>query len=150
MLIREAKLVYRTINKGKVERLESPRAVLEYCAGAFDEDPTVEWFYVILLNTKMAPLGRTLISRGILNATQVHCREIFKAAIGGSAAAIICVHNHPSGDPTPSTSDIQVTRKIAEAGRLLEIQLKDHVIVGNVQDDPSGLGFYSFAESGLV
>lgn len=92
-----------------------------------------EQFRVILLDTKNHVLGVELVSIGTLNASLVHPREIFKAPIRRSAHAIILVHNHPSGDPTPSAEDWAVTRRLAEAGRLLGIEILDHIIVGDQQ-----------------
>src|SRR2546429_585004 len=88
-------------------------------------------------------VGDRLITRGILNSSLVHPREVFRAAIAEAAAGIIVVHNHPSGDPTPSADDRAVTRQLVEAGRLLDLPVYDHVIVG-------GDRYVSFAETGLL
>lgn len=90
-----------------------------------------EHFYVVLLNTKHYVLGVDLISVGTLNGSLAHPREVFRAAIRRGAAALILVHNHPSGDPTPSPEDVQVTRRLVEAGRLMGIDVLDHVIIGD-------------------
>ena len=84
-----------------------------------------------------------MITRGILNSSLVHPREVFRAAIAEAAAGIIVVHNHPSGDPTPSGDDRAVTRQLVDAGRLLDLPVHDHVIVG-------GDRYMSFAEAGLL
>jgi DNA repair protein RadC len=84
-----------------------------------------------------------LITRGLLNSSLVHPREVFRAAIAEAAAGIIVVHNHPSGDPTPSAEDRTVTRQLAEAGRLLDLPLYDHVVIG-------GDRYLSFATAGLL
>lgn len=89
-----------------------------------------EQFYTVLLNTKNHVLGVELIAIGSLNAAIVHPREIFKAAIRRSANAMILVHNHPSGDPTPSPEDRALTRRLVQAGNLLGIAVLDHVIIG--------------------
>lgn len=86
---------------------------------------------VLLLNTKNVVIGVHNASMGSLNSSIVHPREIFKEAIRKSAASIIMVHNHPSGDPTPSSEDIAATGRIREAGKLIGIDLLDHVIVGD-------------------
>ena len=143
-LIYEAKIHYSLIQEGSQERLSTPLQVMHYLEGAFDEDPTVEWFYVILLNRKNMPTGRTLVSRGSATSTVVHAREVFKPAILAGASGIICAHNHPSGDPAPSRADIQVTRKLREAGQIIGIDLIDHMIVG------CSSSYYSFGEAGLV
>lgn len=89
-----------------------------------------EHFVVFFLNTKNRVVSRKTLSIGSLNASVVHPREVFKAAIEKSAASIICVHNHPSGDPTPSPEDISLTRRLFETGEIVGIELLDHVIVG--------------------
>ena len=90
----------------------------------------VETFQVVLLNTRRRLIRVEPISQGTLDTLLVHPREVFKAAISASAAAIIIVHNHPSGDPTPSEADIKVTRDLIRAGQLLKIDLLDHIILG--------------------
>ena len=90
----------------------------------------VETFHVVLLNTRRRLIRVEQISQGTLDTLLVHPREVFRAAITASAAAIVVVHNHPSGDPTPSEADIKVTRDLLRAGQLLRIELLDHVILG--------------------
>lgn len=90
-----------------------------------------EELYAILLDTKHRVLECNRVSRGHLNGTLVHPREVFKPAIRRSSDAVIVVHNHPSGDPSPSPEDIAVTRRLVAAGRLLGIELLDHVILGH-------------------
>lgn len=89
-----------------------------------------EHFMVVLLSTKNHVLAVELVSVGSLSASIVHPREVFKPAIVQSAAAVAFVHNHPSGDTTPSPEDIELTRRLARAGELLGIRVLDHVIVG--------------------
>jgi DNA repair protein RadC len=100
-----------------------------------------EHFRAILLNTKNRILGVRTISIGSLNASIVHAREVFKAAVAESAQAIVLVHNHPSGLPEPSSEDIAVTQRLAEAGRILGIEVLDHIILGSH-------GFVSLKETG--
>ena len=96
------------------------------------KDKKKEHFYVLYLDTKNRIIERPLlISRGTLNASLVHPREIFKEAVCRSANALILVHNHPSGDFSPSPEDIRITEKLVEAGELLGISVLDHVIVGD-------------------
>jgi len=91
-----------------------------------------ESFYIILLNTKSRIIGAPMeITRGLLDSTPTHPREVFKPAIRESAAALIIVHNHPSGDPPPSREDIEATRRLVEAGRIIGIPIFDHVIIAN-------------------
>lgn len=102
----------------------------------------VEHFDVIGLSTKNHVIFRENITIGSLNASIVHPREAFKRLIKRSCAACILVHNHPSGDPTPSQEDIAITRKLVEAGKLLDIAILDHVIIGKGQ-------FESLKERGI-
>lgn len=90
-----------------------------------------EEFHVLMLNTKNQLLGSERISVGSLNASIVHPREVFKQAIRQSANAVILAHNHPSGDPTPSQEDAQVTARLVEAGQLLGIEVLDHLVIGD-------------------
>jgi DNA repair protein RadC len=90
----------------------------------------VEHFQAVLVNTRRRLIRVEPISQGTLDSLLVHPREVFKAAIAANAAAIVMVHNHPSGDPTPSEADIKVTRDLVRAGQLLKIDVLDHVILG--------------------
>nr|WP_318246134.1 DNA repair protein RadC [Halobacillus halophilus] len=90
-----------------------------------------EHFICLFLNTKNQVLHRQTIFIGSLNASIVHPREVFKEAVKRSAASIICAHNHPSGDPTPSQEDIQVTRRLQECGKMIGIELLDHLVIGD-------------------
>ncbi|WP_205093941.1 RadC family protein [Thalassobacillus pellis] len=90
-----------------------------------------EHFICLFLNTKNQVLHRQTIFIGSLNASIVHPREVFKEAVKRSAASIICAHNHPSGDPTPSQEDIHVTRRLAECGKMIGIELLDHIVIGD-------------------
>lgn len=92
-------------------------------------DRPQEEFHALLLNTRHRVLRSVLVTRGTLDASLIHPREVFRLAVGEGAAGIILVHNHPSGDPTPSTEDRAVTRQLADAGRTLGIPVLDHVIV---------------------
>lgn len=90
----------------------------------------IESFYTILLDTKLKVIDIMEISRGSLTGSIVHPREVFKPAIQKSAYAIICLHNHPSGDSTPSKEDIAVTARLKEVGQLIGISILDHMIIG--------------------
>jgi len=150
MRVYEASITYNLIREGNPDKLEGPAKVVEYLADAFEGDPTVEWFYVILLDRKNAPMGRLPVTKGTATSSLVHPREVFKPAVAGGACGIIAAHNHPSGDPAPSQADIQITRRLREAGEVLGIPLVDHVVVGYPSADPCGTGFYSFNEGGLL
>ena len=111
---------------------------------------SVEKFWVLCLNRKNRLLKQVEITSGTATSSLAHPREVFREAIRQSATAVVCVHNHPSGDPAPSAADIQVTRQLREAARTVDIDLLDHVIVGRVNSDPRGLGYYSFREAGVL
>jgi len=102
-----------------------------------------EHFRVVLLDSKHKVLGIEEISIGSLNTSLVHPREVFRPAIRKACASIILLHNHPSGDPTPSREDLDVTRRLSEAGRLIGIEILDHIIIGDGN-------FVSFREKGLL
>ncbi|MCL6453157.1 MAG: DNA repair protein RadC [Alicyclobacillus sp.] len=90
-----------------------------------------EYFCILYLDTKHRLIADEVVSVGSLDASIVHPREIFKSAVKSSASAILCAHNHPSGDPTPSPEDIAVTARLCEAGRLLGIDVLDHIVIGD-------------------
>ena len=108
-----------------------------------------ESFMVILLDTKNKPIGIPReCTRGLLDSSPVHPREVFREAVKDSAASIILAHNHPSGDPTPSKEDIDITCRLVEAGRILGIRIVDHVICGRPSEHTPG--FVSLREKNLV
>lgn len=109
-----------------------------------------EVFYLLALDARnrlKAP--PQVVTEGILNASLVHAREVFREAVGKSAAAIIVAHNHPSGDPTPSREDLKITGDLVQAGRVMGIKLMDHVVIGHKRD-PEPRYYCSIRESGLV
>ncbi|HEY8996121.1 MAG TPA: DNA repair protein RadC [Lacunisphaera sp.] len=110
----------------------------------------VEKFWVLCLNRKNRLIRQVEITSGTATSSLAHPREVFREAVHHGAAAVVCVHNHPSGDPAPSAADVQVTRQLREAARALDIDLLDHVIVGQPSADPRGRGYYSFRESGVI
>ena len=110
---------------------------------AADDDK--EHFWAILLNSQNHYLMHTLVTTGTQSASLIHPREIFGPALREGAAALILVHNHPSGDPTPSREDLRLTRELAEAAKLLDLRLHDHIIVGNGSER-----WVSLAQRGLM
>ncbi|MBU2512134.1 DNA repair protein RadC [bacterium] len=102
-----------------------------------------ESFYILILNNKHRIIGERMVSLGTINQSLAHPREIFAPAIELRAAAIIVVHNHPTGDPTPSAQDIKITKRLIEAGNLLGVNVLDHVIIG--QDI-----YFSFADENIM
>ncbi len=93
-------------------------------------NPDVECLVVLLLNTRRRPLGHHVVAVGTLDSVVAHPREVFRPAIHGAAHAVVLMHNHPSGDPTPSDSDLRITRHLIQAGGLLQIPVLDHLILG--------------------
>lgn len=123
--------------KEKVGRYELPRetkksedAYRAIKATTNAQEEAQEVFGILILNTKNKIVAVHEISRGTLNSSSVHPREVFKPAVLHNAAAIICFHNHPSGDPEPSRDDIEVTKRLVEAGKIMGIEVLDHIIVG--------------------
>jgi len=114
--------------------LDHPEAVVELMREQLRSEP-VETLYALLLNTRRRLIRREEISHGTLDTILVHAREVFRAAIAANAACLVLVHNHPSGDPSPSEGDIRVTRDLIRAGQLLKIEVLDHVIIGRPAAD---------------
>ncbi|MDD3180792.1 MAG: DNA repair protein RadC [Opitutaceae bacterium] len=129
--------------------LDRPAVVLNYLQSRL-RGLDVEKFWVLCLNRKNRLLKCVEITSGTATSSLAHPREVFRAALREGATAVICAHNHPSGDPAPSAADIQVTRHLHEAARAVDIDLLDHVIVGRLATDPIGRGYYSFREAGLL
>jgi len=123
-LVREASVLYqnRTIN--------SPQDAVELVK-PFLQDKDRECFLVVCVDTKNQPTAINVISIGTLNSSLVHPREVFKVAILANAKAIILAHNHPSGDATPSHEDKEVTHRLIEAGKVLGMEILDHIIIGS-------------------
>jgi len=108
----------------------------------------VEHFQAVLLNARRKLIRVDLISQGIVDSLLVHPREVFKSAIAANASALVLVHNHPSGDPTPSEADIRTTRDLIRAGQLLKIDVLDHVILGR-RSSVDGRDYVSLRELGF-
>jgi DNA repair protein RadC len=123
-------------------RLRHPEDVVTLLGPRLRDLP-VEEFHVLALDSQSRVRRDVLVTRGLLNSALVHPREVFRAAIAEAAAGIIVVHNHPSGDPSPSPEDRAATRQLVEAGRLLDLPVYDHVIV-------AGDRFLSFVAAGLL
>ncbi len=110
----------------------------------------VEKFWVLCLNRKNRLIKAVELTSGTATSSLAHPREVFRAAIRHAATAVICAHNHPSGDPAPSAADVQLTRQLREAAQVIDIDLLDHVILGRVATDPRGVGHYSFRQAGVL
>jgi DNA repair protein RadC len=120
----------------------NPREVAAYLLPQFGSKP-VEQFGVVMLDTKHRLLRTAIISVGTLDSSPAHPREIFREAASACAAAIVLFHNHPSGDPAPSRDDVQLTRRLIQAGELMGIDVIDHVILAETR-------YFSFRESGRL
>lgn len=124
------------------KKITSPQDVAEIFIPKL-VDELKEQFIVVCLNSANKIIKHEVISVGNLNSSIVHPREVFKVAIDSSAASIILIHNHPSGNPEPSNEDISITKKIAEAGKTMDIPVFDHLII-------AGSGYTSFVEKRLL
>jgi DNA repair protein RadC len=126
--------------------IDSPLAIADLCSEMRFLDR--ESLRVVLLNAKQHLIKVATVSQGTLNEAPAHPREIFKPVITHSAYSFILVHNHPSGDPSPSEADLRLTRRIKEASRVLELHLIDHVIIGSPA--PGRSSYFSFKEGGVI
>ena len=126
------------------EMIDTPERAADYWRANIPQadwfDPAKESLVVLILNTRRRIIGHNLVTLGCLDACVVVPREVFRPAIVAAGQCIIIVHNHPSGDPTPSDADIKVTRDLIRAGQLLRIQVLDHIIIGD--------GFVSLKDRG--
>jgi DNA repair protein RadC len=134
-----------------VQRIASPADAYRVCADI--ASLAQESFHVLSLNAKNRLINRHLVTLGLADATAAPPREIFRAAIQDGASGVIVVHNHPSGDPAPSSEDLRVTRQLVEAGKIVDVRVLDHIVIGRpvapVGDQPGRPGFLSLRESGL-
>ena len=142
-LLASAELVRRTLNQ-----LDAGRPVLQsvsdVAAQAIEiRDKKKEYLIAFFLNARHQLIARETISIGTLTASLAHPREIFAPAIGQAAAGVVLIHNHPSGDPSPSDEDVRLTKRIAQAGQIMGIELLDHLILAES-------GTYSFKTSGVL
>ena len=137
MLVREGRIPYEQSHIRC--SADACRLLATYLA-----DVDREHFVVLMLDQKNHVIGLHTVSMGSLTASIVHPREVFKAAILANAATILCGHNHPSGDPQPSREDRAITQRLAEAGKLLGINVVDHIIIGSAGK------YFSFADEGLL
>ncbi|MDD2851569.1 MAG: DNA repair protein RadC [Desulfuromonadaceae bacterium] len=147
--LKQIKAVYEVLNVSEDvtgyfttgTRYTAPQQVYE--AFRFLMEETKEMFITLHLDGKNRIMCVDLVSVGSLNQSIVHPREVFKTACISNAAAILCLHQHPTGDPTPSSEDIAITRRLKEAGEIMGIKLLDHIIIGDGE-------YLSFVERGLL
>ncbi len=145
----EACAAYVQVSKPTIREPDAVYRVVRPIIDAATGGDRQESFMILLLNTKnrliVPPVEAT---RGLLDTSPVHPREVFREAVRHSAASAILSHNHPSGDPTPSKEDIDITRRLVEAGKILGIRVLDHVICGRPSE--TSPGYISLREKGLV
>ena len=127
------------------QAVRSSRCVNDLAAAAIWRrgEPPTEEFWVVVMNTKNRVLGVSMVAKGSINECPISPREVFTPAMLSSGAAVILIHNHPSGDPSPSSEDRLVTIRMCEAGRLLGIKVLDHVI-------SAGPRYFSFKDEGII
>ena len=123
------KRIAKRVNQRSITRIEKSEDIYNFLKEEL-ADKKNEFFYAILLDTKNVIISKELITKGTLDASLVHPREAFRPAIKKSAKSIIFVHNHPSGNPKPSAEDYNITRRLVDAGNLLDINVLDHIIIG--------------------
>lgn len=116
-------------SKNPTKKITCAEDVFNYFKDKLSEEKQ-ECFYILLLSTKNYIISEHLITKGVLDSAILHPREVFKPAIKNSASKVILIHNHPSGDPQPSQEDLEITKKLIEAGKLIDIKVLDHVIIG--------------------
>jgi len=134
--------IRQEIESNKKIKVTSPKIIAEYFIPYF-RDKQKEQFLVVTLNSANIMERFNIISEGSLNTSIVHPREVFKTAIDNRAANIILIHNHPSGNPEPSKEDIEITKKLVESGRILDIKIFDHIII-------AGNFYVSFVEKRII
>jgi DNA repair protein RadC len=147
-LVEIAKRMMKSVTDEPVV-LNRPELIAEYFRPII-HGLEIEKFWVACLNRKNRLKKLVEVTSGTATSSLAHPREVFRAAIREGAIAVVCVHNHPSGDPAPSAADLQVTRQLRDAARAVDIDLLDHVIVGRSSADPTGQGWYSFRASGVL
>jgi DNA repair protein RadC len=135
----------------ELQLCETPDKAAAYWRDHVPDNPyfnrDVESFIVLLLNTRRRIIGHHLAATGTLDTLLVHPREVFRVAIIGAAAAVVLLHNHPSGESSPSEADIRFTRDLIRAGQLLKLEILDHVIIGE-PDETNPKGYHSLRELG--
>ena len=122
--------------------IRTPQDVMDVLSTEYD-NAVVKMAQMLALDTKNKIIGIFTISTGSLNASIIHPRDIFQRAILSNAASVILAHNHPSGDPTPSSEDTELTKKLVDAGKILDIPILDHVVIGDGK-------FVSLKERGII
>ena len=129
-------------------RVQSPEEMAALLRPVF-HNLRQEELHVLLMNAKNEVVKDVMATRGLVDRAQAHAREVFREAIVANASRVVLAHNHPSGDPTPSSQDISLTRELVKAGRIIGIEVMDHIIVG-ARTERRQKDFLSFREEGLI
>jgi len=142
MLVREVCLRYGENRIQRGESFTNSRQIFEHFGSRLG-NAFQEMFFSLVLDNKHRVISEQLISVGTLNQSLVHAREVFASAIEQRAAAIVLIHNHPSGDPQPSSQDLEITMRLVEVGNLVGIKVVDHIVIGDVK-------YFSFVDEDLM
>lgn len=147
------RIVVNSVREDVMEHeTSSPHEIYDYWKNVIatqpDHEPEKESVVVVMLNTRMKAFAWHRVSLGTVSESSCHPREVFRPVIASGSHTFVLMHNHPSGDPSPSRADEVVTRTIYEAGKLLQIHLSDHVIIG--ERSPGRMPCFSFREAGLI
>jgi len=144
--IYETETLYKAVAQVPSKLADSPAACLEMTKDLLEKYKAQEAFVLIGLNRKLLCVYRRLLGLGNSHASIVDVPELFRQLLLTHVSQFIIIHNHPSGDPTPSDADRRMTKQIQEAAKLLGLRLCDHIIQGTKEDDPRGVGYYSFVK----
>jgi DNA repair protein RadC len=152
MIIHEARIEY--VRK-EIEEilLDEPEKIYQHVYKFMSqnvENPTVEHCILVCLNSKLKVVNTKILTIGTSNQTLVKPSEVIKHVLLNNCNAFIISHNHPSGEPSPSSADLNVTRKLREAAQVMDMHFLDHVIIGERENDSLGLGYYSFRSAGVL
>jgi DNA repair protein RadC len=150
MKIYQARIEYDLIKEDlKPYTISESQEIYDYIKDKFP-DPMKEAAIVILVNSKNKIIAHHVVSIGTVNSSLVNPSDVLRPAILASATGIFLTHNHPSGNPTPSHADIEITKRIKEASEIMNVRFLDHIICGDSIEDPCGLGYFSFLDSAML
>jgi DNA repair protein RadC len=153
MTIYEPVISYRKKEIEAVELIDAASAykhIKDFLWSIRDFNPNKEYAVLVGMNTRGIVKFTRILSIGTDNQCLVTPREVIKEILLSNCNSFILAHSHPTGDPGPSSADSQITRKIREAAGIMDIQFRDHIIIGLPENDPAGLGYYSYREAGLI
>ena len=149
-MVRNLRMVSDVVCESPVNLVETPDEAVAFMADAWGQFPEREQVWIIFLNARNRPLGRQLLTVGTDRQCLVTARDVLRSVLLAGAAGFILLHNHPSGDPSPSSADSAITRQIRSAAEAVDVRFFDHVIVGDPRFCPLGVGYFSFRRSGML